>query len=281
MRVLVTAGNTETPIDRVRVITNVFTGRTGAALALSACKRGHHVELMTSRPEAVSELWSEEAVGDAPDLASDKALAESVWRCGKQFMEALFESRWRTTTYRTFDDLRALLQETVKKKPLDVIVHAAAVSDYLVAGVFSPASGTMFDEGGCWQGTPAALVDRAAGKVKSDEQELWLRLKRAPKLIDAFRSQWGFQGILVKFKLEVDVNEAQLIEIAEPSRVQSGADLMVANTLLEADWALIGQTSDWALIGPIKGRYERVMRADLPDRLWSEVESLHERRSRG
>jgi len=281
MRILVTAGNTEAPIDRVRVITNVFTGRTGAALALSACKRGHHVELITSRPEAVSELWSEEALPEPLDVVSDNALAEAVRRCGKGFMDRVFESRWRTTTYRTFDDLAALLEQSVTEKRFDVIVHAAAVSDYLVAGVFSPASGTTFGEGGCWQGTPAALVDRSAGKVKSDEKELWLRLKRAPKLIDAFLRHWGFHGVLVKFKLEVDVNEARLIEIAEMSRIQSGADLMVANTLEEADWALIGQTSDWALIGPIKGQYERVMRADLSDRLWSAVESLHERRTRG
>src|SRR5271165_3757491 len=126
MRVLVTAGNTETPIDRVRVITNVFTGRTGAALALSASKRGHHVELMTSRPEAVSELWSEEALGVSPDVASDKALADAVRRCGKSFMDAVFESRWCTTTYRTFDDLAALLEQSVTEKRFDVIVHAAA-----------------------------------------------------------------------------------------------------------------------------------------------------------
>jgi phosphopantothenoylcysteine synthetase/decarboxylase len=280
MRVLVTAGNTETPIDRVRVITNVFSGRTGAALALAACKRGHHVELMTSRPHAVFELWSEEALGDSWDLVSDKALAESVRRLGKQFVDAAFESRWRITTYRTFDDLAALLEESVRDKRFDVIVHSAAVSDYLVAGVFSPASGTSFDQERRWHGEPPALVDRSASKVKSDEEELWLWLKRAPKLIDAFRNEWGFRGVLVKFKLEADVDQTRLIEIAEPSRIQSGADLMVANTLDTNDWAL-NEPNDWALIGPIKGQYERVSRAELPARLWSEVESLHERRGRG
>lgn len=33
MRVLVTAGATQVPIDRVRAITNVFTGRTGTQVA--------------------------------------------------------------------------------------------------------------------------------------------------------------------------------------------------------------------------------------------------------
>ena len=36
MNILITAGNTHAPIDRLRVITNVFTGRTGAHLARTA-----------------------------------------------------------------------------------------------------------------------------------------------------------------------------------------------------------------------------------------------------
>src|SRR5439155_7975387 len=53
MRVLITAGNTQAPIDRVRCLTNIFTGRTGAAIAVRAHERGHHVTLLTSHPEAV------------------------------------------------------------------------------------------------------------------------------------------------------------------------------------------------------------------------------------
>ncbi|MFO0803300.1 MAG: hypothetical protein U0791_09285 [Gemmataceae bacterium] len=60
---------------------------------------------------------------------------------------------------------------------------------------------------------------------------MWLRLVRAPKLIDRFRTPWAFEGILVKFKLEVGISEAELLQVAEQSRNQSAADLMVANTL--------------------------------------------------
>src|SRR5260370_4679187 len=56
MNLLVTAGNTKVLIDRVRCITNIFTGRTGAAIALHAHERGHDVTLLTSRPEAVAEM---------------------------------------------------------------------------------------------------------------------------------------------------------------------------------------------------------------------------------
>ena len=62
MNLLVTAGNTLAPIDRVRGLTNVFTGRTGAAVALHAHGRGHHVVLLTSRPEAVADPCSTKPV---------------------------------------------------------------------------------------------------------------------------------------------------------------------------------------------------------------------------
>src|ERR1700732_2325458 len=78
MNLLVTAGNTLAPIDRVRGLTNVFTGRTGAAVALGAHGRGHRVVLLTSRPDAVSALHP-----DAADLGE----------------------RWTVLRYSSFDDL--------------------------------------------------------------------------------------------------------------------------------------------------------------------------------
>ncbi|GIW80734.1 MAG: hypothetical protein KatS3mg105_2541 [Gemmatales bacterium] len=36
MKILITAGNTLAPVDRVRCLTNIFTGRTGALVALEA-----------------------------------------------------------------------------------------------------------------------------------------------------------------------------------------------------------------------------------------------------
>ena len=55
-------------------------------------------------------------------------------------------------------------------------------------GVYAPGSGTVFDPStDTWthdRSEPPALVDRRAGKVKSNEPELWLRLVQTPKLID-------------------------------------------------------------------------------------------------
>ena len=102
MNLLVTAGNTLVPIDRVRCLTNVFSGRTGAAVALEADTRGHAVTLLTSHLEAVT------------SLAGGKTLSE----------------RWCLRSYRTFDDLHRLMAEFVKGG-LDAVIHSAAVSDYL------------------------------------------------------------------------------------------------------------------------------------------------------
>src|SRR5207247_1019250 len=103
------------------------------------------------------------------------------------------------------------LHDAVTAGGFDAVVHSAAVSDYRADGVYAPAGGTRFDPAtGHWHG-PAALADRAAGKVKSDEPELWLRLVRTKKLVDCLRRDWGFRGLLVKFKLEVGVTDADLL----------------------------------------------------------------------
>ncbi len=247
MNILVTAGNTLVPIDRVRCITNIFTGRTGAAIALAAHDRGHTVTLLTSHPEAVAELHQKATPPDG---------------------------RWTTSRYSMFDELGQQLHAAIQEGRLDAIIHCAAVSDYLADGIYAPAEGVRFDQDtGTWRGEPARLIDRQALKIKSDEPELWLRLVRAPKLIDQMRTPWGFSGLLVKFKLEVGVPDDQLLKIAEQSRQASCADLMVANTLDDAAAS--------AYIGLLDGSYQKVSRRELAGRLIQELERLQETRSHG
>jgi phosphopantothenoylcysteine synthetase/decarboxylase len=176
--------------------------------------------------------------------------------------------------YQTFDDLTTLMQSEVRAGGYDVVCHSAAVSDYLPAGAFAPARGTFFNaRTGQWETNtgPPTLIEQKAGKIKSTEPELWVRLVRAPKLIDRVRKPWSFAGVLVKFKLEVGIGEDELLRVAEASRQQSEADLMVANTLDGA--------AHWAYLGPWEGRYERVTRRELADRLVVTIEDLYEERA--
>src|SRR5262245_5112553 len=118
MRLLVTAGNTQVPIDKVRCITNIFTGRTGAGLALFGHTQGHDTTLLTSHPEVVADLQPNPA-----------ALGQG----------------WHVEPYRTFDDLHGLLESAVRGGSFDTIIHCAAVGDYLSAGVYAPDAGSHFD----------------------------------------------------------------------------------------------------------------------------------------
>ncbi len=226
MKILVTAGNTQTPIDKVRCLTNIFSGKTGARIAIEAVRRGHNVVHFNSHPEVI------------PELALEIPLPPG---------------RWQLQRYRTFDDLSRLMRSTIPNGGFDAIIHAAAVSDYALEGIFA-----KNDKG--------ELTDVSAGKVKSHHPELWLKLVPTPKLVDRIRGEWGFKGVLVKFKLEVGLSDSQLLEVAEQSRVQSDADLMVANTL--------EGMNAFAYLGPVGGRYEKVERSDLARRLLEAVEEL-------
>jgi phosphopantothenate---cysteine ligase (CTP) len=225
MNILVTAGNTQAPLDRVRCITNIFTGQTGGRIAAAAYNRGHAVTLLTSHPEVMAEI---------------------------PLGRTLDPRQWRLVTYRTFDELEDLMSAEIGSGRYGAVIHSAAVSDFLVAGIFSSIDGT--------------LLDVQAGKIKSTHGELWIKMTAAPKLVDRIRADWKFDGILVKFKLEVGISETELLAIAEKSRVHSHADLMVANTLEGKEI--------WALLGAGENGYTRVTRAEMTEMIVHRVESL-------
>jgi phosphopantothenoylcysteine synthetase/decarboxylase len=166
-KVLVTAGPTWVALDPVRVISNVSTGNLGILLAREAVRLGAKVDLFLG------------PVGDAriPSGASV-----------------------RRFTY--FDDLRGLLKTQLKKRRYDIILHAAAVSDY--------------------------QARKRPGKISSEKKELVIRLTRAPKLIALMR-QWNPVAFLVMFKLESGVSDAALIERGRKAMKKVKADLVVAN----------------------------------------------------
>lgn len=243
MHLLVTAGNTQTPLDQVRCITNIFTGQTGARIARAARDRGHQVRLLTSHPETA-------CGGDARPSSGGLEISP----------------------YRTFDDLQRLLREDIVSGRYDALVHCAAVSDFQLAGAFAPAPAADFDATtGRWNGPDSGphLVEAAAGKIKSHLPELWLRLVPTPKLVDSIRAPWGFRGVLVKFKLEVGVSDDELCRIARVSREQSDADLVVANTL--------AGMHDWAFLIDRSGTATRLARSELPAKLVTEIESRQPR----
>lgn len=99
MRILVTAGGTEEPIDGVRRLTNVSTGATGGVIARTFADLGAEVLL----------------------LHAERA--------------ALEESNLRRNTFSTFADLESALRRHLGESDWDAVIHLAAVSDYSVASI--------------------------------------------------------------------------------------------------------------------------------------------------
>jgi phosphopantothenoylcysteine decarboxylase / phosphopantothenate---cysteine ligase len=112
LRVLVTSGGTAEPVDRVRVLTNLSTGRTGAAIADRLARSGHEVLLLRSCNSAPAAGCREE-------------------------------------TFSTFSDLDAALARILASERLDAVIHAAAVGDFGVGeivvdgAVRQPAAGKL------------------------------------------------------------------------------------------------------------------------------------------
>lgn len=218
MKILVTAGATQTPIDQVRAITNIFKGKTGTQIAIELASEGHYVHLLTSNLDLLTPKGLRSPIGFPCALPTPqgKDRGGSLWALG----------------YRTFDDLALVMENQIRGLvsggcTYDVIIHSAAVSDYKLApgGVLVPRQ--------TYQDFILDPID-ASGKVSGSHDEIYLRLIPTYKIVDKIRTEWGFKGFLVKFKLQVGITDEELINIARKSRETSDADIIVANCL---EWA--------------------------------------------
>jgi len=168
-RVLLTAGPTIEFVDPVRVISNVSSGRTGVLLGAELAAAGARVTMVYGP-----------GTHEPPKGV-------------------------KTTRVETGAEMRSAVRSALGGARFDVIVMAAAVSDY-------------------------APVRRRRTKIKSGGGSggLTIRLRRAPKIIGMARRMQR-DALLVGFKAEADVSRVALIRSARASMAESGADLVVAN----------------------------------------------------
>ncbi len=201
MNVLVTGGGTSAPIDDVRSITNVSTGRFAAAISESCLARGACVWHLHA-PSAQLPLHRLARF----DLESDDPAGEF------DRLRSLYD-QWPAVRHRlhlvtlqsgTVADYAENLHRLLRDQSIDVAILAMAVSDYEPAPV--------------------------AGKVNSGESELVIQCRRTPKVIRSVRD-WAPSVYLVGFKLLSRATTPELIRQAEVSGRTSRADLTVANDL--------------------------------------------------
>ncbi|MBI3632617.1 MAG: bifunctional phosphopantothenoylcysteine decarboxylase/phosphopantothenate synthase [Candidatus Vogelbacteria bacterium] len=227
MRVLITAGSTKTMVDEVRAIDNIFKGNTGVEIALSL---GDWNDCEVTFLTSYKELYLV-AVKDHP-------------------------SRVTVKTYRTFDELLALMKDEICTGNYDVVIHSSAVSDYYTEGVYGTVSGDPES------GLVLRELDRN-GKIPSDNEELWIRLAKTEKIVDKIKKEWGYKGKLVMFKLQSKISDEELIEKATISMIRAKADLIVANCL---QWY-----KERAYVISSAGSVQSILRSDLTNEIMKGV----------
>jgi phosphopantothenoylcysteine decarboxylase/phosphopantothenate--cysteine ligase len=176
LKILVTAGGTRMPLDAVRSIVNSSTGRTGADLAADLAALGHAVTLLTAV--------------DAPHA----------------------EDLERLERYDDFDSFERSLRGLLAGENYDLLVQAAAVSDW--RPMLSPDGGAL------------------TGKLDAEGDTLTLRFARTPKLIASARA-WSRNPALriVAFKLTAGADDAERRRKVAQVLANDGVAAVVANDL--------------------------------------------------
>ncbi len=200
-QVLITAGNTRENIDSVRWWSNIFTGRTGLDIAY-AMSSVADVCLLTSNFEHVREL----SAGTEPKI--------------------------EVCHFQSHADLINMIPSRLLMRKYDAVFMTAAVSDYVPDGAYT----VLSRKDSSTPGQEVWTVEKVQQpKISSAHQTLAILGKPTAKVIDQFRTEWNYRGLLFKFKLEVGLDEAELITVAQASREHSQADVIVANTLEMVD----------------------------------------------
>ena len=231
LRFLITAGSTNIYIDKVRVLSNIFKGRTGAAIARYLWLQGHDITLIISDMSIVKEYFPELMGGCCGD-------------------------RIQIIPYKSFDDLEACMEICLRRWEYDVVIHSAAVSDYRVES-------TMVEAGGSGSGSSLIAIDTST-KISSEHENLFLKLVPTPKLIGKIRKDWNYDGFVIMFKLQVGITPPELWDIATKRMDDFKANMIVPN-LLETS-----QKEAW-IISAKDRNPEHVERASLPYTLYNRI----------
>lgn len=182
MKVLITSGGCKVPIDSVRHIGNFSSGRHGSELADAFMEAGHEV------------IFFCEKGSKEPNYVYHKYKSDSI------HIVSVNPTIVRYKDYYEYLNVK----EIIKHEQPDIIISAAAISDY--------------------------IIDKTDGKISSDNDELVIRLKKGEKVIKSFR-ELAPNALIVGYKLLVSptADEAHVAIC----KVLDHVDYVVYNDLTE------------------------------------------------
>jgi phosphopantothenoylcysteine synthetase/decarboxylase len=177
VKILITSGGCKVPIDDVRHIGNFSSGRYGAELADAFLDGGNEVVFFSEK-------------GSLQPTRVTKTLY------GEPF-------NFRSYVYKDYHEYLAV-KDLIKREQPDIIVSAAAISDY--------------------------ILDKTEGKISSDSDNLIIRLRKGEKVIKSFR-ELAPDALIVGFKLLVGPTPEEKFNAIK--KVLDSADLVVFNDLIK------------------------------------------------
>jgi phosphopantothenoylcysteine decarboxylase/phosphopantothenate--cysteine ligase len=200
MKILITSGGTKIPIDRVRSITNMSKGTFGSRIADAFFYYGlksfiHETAFDKDVVNPIEKITFFMAKGSKLPIA--------------QYMHnETYEDGYHPIVYveySTFDDYKNGIEKLLTKETYDIIVVAAAVSDYGVANYYD-------------------------GKYRSREDDMCIKLVKLPKILPIMR-KLAPNSVICGFKLLVDSTEDELVEAMRKQIEESDVDIVIGNDL--------------------------------------------------
>lgn len=192
MKIVITAGGTSERIDDVRTITNSSTGSLGFAIG-NAFKEVEEIEKIYYL-HGKRAVWPEDTKVEPVEIGGVLDLKENLTRI-------------------------------LREENIDAVIHAMAVSDYMVHQV------TTLDK---LMGTedPEHAQDLSGNKISSDIDDLIIHMKRSPKVISMIK-ETSPDTTLVGFKLLSGVPHEELIDVGYRLLQKNNCDFVMANDLRE------------------------------------------------
>ena len=196
MKVLITSGGTKIKIDLVRSITNMSRGTFGSQI----CDSFWHK--LNANAHANNEI-ADEVHQITFFMAKNSKMPTAEHMASEFFDNDTHLNRY--IEYDTFDDYRSKLTDLLKKEKFDIIVLAAAVSDYGVEKMFN-------------------------GKYRSRDDDMCIKLVKLPKVITEVR-KLAPDSMVCGFKLLVNSTDDELRAAMQKQFDENNIDLCVGNDL--------------------------------------------------
>ena len=202
-KIIITAGGTSEKIDNVRKITNSSSGKLGLTIAN---------KILDLKRERIDKIYY---IAPKSALKPDDELVELI-----NIVDT--------------NDLKEKVEELLKKEKIDYFIHSMAVSDYTVDFVTNARTIVDNIKANKDKDLYDVIVDGSKAirdtKISSYEDDLFIKLKRTPKIISIIKNL-SPETFLVGFKLLDGVTKEELIDVATKLKEKNKCDLVVANDL--------------------------------------------------